>query len=142
MIAGGDEQDSRGVFVDLASFVSYDKPPNVNGVPIRNQPNGAFIIGNDGLWIPGYSDDETLKVKYPFASLADIKTYRKQITNRRVLLALPVGKTPQGRDVEVNYVVYGDDGVQNIDTGPVEYLTLGDAELSYDEEPLRMGRRM
>jgi hypothetical protein len=104
---------------------------------LKNTINGAFIIGNDGLYIPGYSDDATLAVKYPLASADELDGYRQQITQRRVLVALPKGTAPaSGNLYEVDYVVYGDTGVKNIEPGPIEYLVLGGLEFLYDEEAL------
>ena len=134
---GGEFNESRGVFLDNETQTLYNTPPNYNGVPIKNAPNAAFIIGNGGLVIPGYSDDATLAQQYPLASADQLITYRIQNTQRRVLLALPKETTPQGINMEVDYVVYGDTGVKNIDPGSVGYLVLGDLEFTYDSEPTR-----
>jgi len=138
---GGYFNESRGVFLNNEAQTLYNDPPNYNGAPLKNSPNGAFVIGNDGMNIPGFSDDETLAEKYPLATADELGEYRVKITQRRVLLSLPTGTTPTGSFVEVDYVVYGDDGVKNIEPGPVEYLVLGNLEFSYDEEPDRSQRR-
>lgn len=132
---GGEFNESRGVFVDYEPFILYDNAPNFNGIPIKNSPNGAFIIGNDGMVIPGYSDDVTLARTYPLATLDQLNGYRQEVTQRRVLVALPKGESPLGRLYEVSYIVYEDVGVKNIEPGSIGYLVLGDLEFSYDEEP-------
>jgi len=137
--SGGAINDSKGVsFVDANNMVTdltcYSAPPNVNGVPIREQPNYAFIIGNGGLWIPGYSDDTTLKADYPFASNDEIADRRIEVTADRVLVALPKGSLPRDNQYQVAYVVYSDFGVKNIEPGPVEYLQLGVVNLTFDED--------
>ena len=141
--SGGNLNDPRGVSysipdVNLVPHVTvmsiYDSPPNANGVPIREAPNYAFIIGNPGLLIPGYSDDATLQVLYPFATPEDLENHRVELTAKRVLVALPKGQSPEDADYEVSYVVYGDTGVQNIEPGPVEYLQLGNLNFVYDED--------
>ena len=131
---GGESNDSRGVFLDELQFSIYDEAPNSNGVPLKNGSYRAFIIGNGGLNIPGYSDDATLAVAYPFATAAEIEDKREELTRRRVIMALPTGVLPSSGAVTVTYVVYGDDGVQAVDPGPVGYLVLGDLEFTYDEE--------
>lgn len=132
--SGGEINEPRGVFQDEQPMTLFDEPPDVNGIPIKNSSNSAFIIGNPGLLIPGYSDDTTLKAEYPFATDAEIDTKRQELTQRRVLLALPTGETPRDADYVVTYVVSGDTGVKNIEVGPVEYLELGDLNFTWDEE--------
>ncbi len=141
--SGGNLNDPRGVAFttvdeNLVPHVTdlgcYDAPPNVNGVPIREASNHAFIIGNEGLWIPGYSDDVTLKSDYPFATDEERELYRIQVTADRVLVALPKGATPKDATYQVSYVVYSDPGVKNIEPGPVEYLQLGTLNFVYDED--------
>lgn len=132
---GGEFNDIRGVYINYASLTLYDSAPNHNGIPLKNSTNGAFIIGNDGLYIPGYSDDATLAAKYPLATADELDGYRQQITQRRVLVTLPKGTMPTSSDLyEVDYGVYGDTGVKNIEPGPIEYLVLGNLEFLYDEE--------
>lgn len=141
--SGGNPNDPRGVSYSIldsnlvahvTEMSNYASPPNANGVPIREVPNCAFIIGNPGLWIPGYSDDATLRVTYPFASDEELNTHRIEITANRVLAALPKGQSPRDADFQVAYVVYGDTGVKNIEPGPVEYLQLGNLNFVYDED--------
>lgn len=133
---GGEFNESRGVYINYVTQTLYNSAPNQNGVPLKNSAGGAFIIGNGGLYIPGYSDDATLAVKYPLATADELAGYREQITQRRVLIALSKGSMPTSDDLyEVDYVVYGDTGVKNIEPGSMEYLVLGNLEFLYDEEP-------
>jgi len=131
---GGEVNDPRGVFASEQTLTLYNDPPNLNGIPLRNSVGGAFIIGNDGLFIPGYSDDATLKQQFPFASDAEIDDKRQEITQRRILVSLAKGATPEAFDYTTTYVVYGDEGVQNIEPGLTEFLELGDLDFSYDED--------
>jgi len=131
---GGEINDPRGVFASEEPLIIYNDPPNLNGIPIKNAAGRAFIIGNDGLFIPGYSDDTTLKEQYPFATDAEIDDKRKEITQRRILVSLAKGDTPENYDYTATYVVYGDEGVKNIEPGPTEFLELGDLDFSYDED--------
>ena len=47
---------------------------------------------------------------------------------------MPKGTLPSDDSYAVTYVVYGDDGVKNIDPSPTEYLVLGDLGFTYDED--------
>jgi hypothetical protein len=49
-------------------------------------------------------------------------------------VSLPTGTKPSGGSYQVTYVVYGDDGVKDIETGPTEYLVMGELEFTYDED--------
>lgn len=131
---GGEINDFRGVFVDESQLLLYNDPPDVNGVPLKMTPNGAYIIGNAGMWIPGYSDDTTLAAQYPLASPTDLVNLRQQLTQNRILVALPSGTLPSDGTYAVTYVVYGDTGVKNIEPSSTEYLVLGDLNFTYDED--------
>jgi hypothetical protein len=131
---GGPTNEFRGVFRNDVVLTNYETPPDINGVPLKNTPSSAFIIGNQGLWIPGYSDDATLTAKYPFATPAEIAAYRTTLTANRVLLALPKGETPQDASYTATYFVAGDNGVKSIEPGPVEYIVLGTLDFTYDED--------
>ena len=130
---GGELGDFRGVFQDELPLVCLAAPPNESGVPLKNAAGQAFIIGNEGLTIPGYSDDATLTALYPFASPVQIADKRREITAGRVLLTLH-DTTPADASYTVSYTVYGDTGVKNVDPGPVGYLVLGDLNFTYDED--------
>ena len=142
--SGGQINDSVSVTINETQMIRYLDPPNMAGIPLRDAPNGMFIIGNDGLNIPGYSDDVTLKAAYPFASDAEIATHRKEITACRILVALASGTTPLDQVFDATYVVYGDSGVKNIEPGRIEYLVLGNLNFVYDVDttnvPLMTGR--
>lgn len=118
----------------VTDLICYNKPPNINGVPLRDRAYRAFIIGGEGLWIPGYSDNETLERLYPFSSVEDRAGYRVSLTENRVLVALPKDVDIANQTYQVSYTVYGDEGVKNIDPSPVEYLRLGAVEFVYDED--------
>ena len=137
--AGGPENESRGVFADEALLEHLETRPNINGVPIKNTVGSAFIIGNQGLDIPGYSDDTTLEANFVFDADADLKAQqiddkRQEITSDRVLVAMASGETPAQHDYTVTYLVLGDTGVKNIEPGPTEYLVPGDWQFTYDED--------
>ena len=110
---GGEVNDSVSVFRGPNPLSVYASTPDVYGNPIKTAIDSAFIIGSDGLAIPGFSLNDT---------------------KRRVLVTTGPDSPPSDSDYYVTYVVYGDSGVKNILPGPTEYLELGDLEFTWDEE--------
>ena len=140
--AGGEINEFRGVFQDEVRLVHQETPPNINGFPLRGITGSAFIIGVDGLNIPGFSDNTIIETNYvlptdPDEKEAEILRIRKLLTANRVLVAYTPGgdveDTPTLHDYTVTYVVSGDTGVKNIEPGPIEYLVVGDINFVYDE---------
>lgn len=132
--SGGDINEFRGVFIDDVQLHHWDVMPNANGIPLNDVPDSAFIIGNLGMVVPGYSDDLTLSTLYPFATAEDIEDKRQELTANRVLVSRAKNTDPTKYSHTVTYIVYGNSGVRNIDIGPIEYLQLGDLDMSYDED--------
>jgi hypothetical protein len=122
---GGEINDSKAVFQGPIQMPLWSSPPDPYGNPIKSAAGTAFIIGSDGLYIPGIALDDT---------------------KRRVLITLGPDTKPEDAEYFVSYVIYGDDGVKNITPGPTEYLELGNLEFTYDEdtdfEALVRGRRV
>lgn len=121
---GGEINDPKAVFQGPIQMQLWSAPPDAFGNPIKSAAGTAFIIGSDGLYIPGIALDDT---------------------KRRVLITLGPDAKPEDAGYFVSYVIYGDDGVKNITPGPTEYLELGNLEITYDEdtdfEALVRGRR-
>lgn len=135
--AGGPNTIFRGVFQNETNLTHYETPPDVNGLPLRVAPNGSFIIGDGGLAIPGYSDDTTLINTFTFSSdsvvrAREIIAKRKEITQNRILISYVISDSPLNHAYYVTYVVSDVTGAFNIDTGPTEYLTLGQVDLTFD----------
>ena len=131
---GGPSNEFRGVFQDDVSLIHLNTAPDVNGIPLKDTSESEFIIGNQGLWIPGYSDNATLQVAYPFATPAEVNAKRAEITANRVLLALPKDDTPLNHDYTATYLVAGDLGIKSIEPGPISYIVLGTLDFTYDED--------
>lgn len=133
--SGGEINDYRGVFQGEIQLGHQNGRPDVNGVPLKNATGEAFIIGSTGLSIPGVSDDATLKAQFPLASDAEIDTHRVTLTANRILVSMATGvETPKTERIEATYTVKGDKGVKNLEPGAVSYLTLGNLDLSFDED--------
>jgi uncharacterized phage protein gp47/JayE len=131
---GGPANEFRGVFADEDPLLNLDTAPNINGVPLKNSAGSAFIVGNAGIIIPGFSDDATLAVEFPFATAAELDDHRKEITADRVIVTLLLTQTPSDFEYAVTYLVDGDEGVKNIEPGPTEYLVVGDTDFVFDED--------
>lgn len=137
--AGGPRHEFRGVFQDESRLKHHESPPNIHGFPLRGSSEGAFIIGYSGLNIPGYSDNATIETAHvlpsdPDEKATEILRIRREMTANRVLVSFVAGSdTPLAHDYAVTYVVSGDTGVKNIESGPVEYLVLGNLNFVYDE---------
>jgi hypothetical protein len=141
--AGGPINEFRGVFQDEVRLTHHETPPNINGFPLRVSAGAAFIIGADGLVIPGYSDDVTIEARYsslpadPDEKAAEILRLRKELTANRALVTFTPGgdieDNPVLHDYAITYVVDTDTEVKNIDPGPIEYLTVGNLNFVYDE---------
>ena len=132
--SGGAFNETKGVYLNSTLMTTYNTTPDSHGVPLNRTSYGAYIIGNSGMNIPGYSDNATLKAAYPFATDAEILEHRVEITANRVLVALPTAETPLDNVYQVTYVVSGDTGVKNIRVLPIQYLELGNLEFTYDED--------
>jgi len=140
--AGGAVNEFRGVFQDEIQQLHHETAPNYNGYPLRGSVGGEFIIGADGLNIPGYSDDATITANNVLPTnvderAAEILRIRKSLTANRVLVSLAPGGDPEDHPVQHNYkVTYlanGDTGVRNLSPGPISYLVVGDMTFVYDE---------
>lgn len=122
--SGGEINESKAVFQGPVRLTLHPTTPDVYGSTIKLTTQAAFIIGSDGLVIPGVAFEST---------------------KRRVLIALGPDAKPSDDDYFVSYTIYGDSGVKNITPGPTEYLELGNLEFIYDEdtdfEALVRGRR-
>ena len=135
--AGGERNQFRGVFQDEVQLAHNEIAPNVNGYPIGSGTGNCFIIGSNGLNIPGYSDAATIEANNVLPADDDEKaaavlSIRQGLTSNRVLVSFVPGETPTESDYTVTYVVSGDTGVKNIEPGPIEYLVLGDLDFAYD----------
>lgn len=108
-VVGGGQNDTllgiqnyRGVFLDGIEQEIIPPPISNLGIPLNQKPHNAFIIGNDGLSIPGYSDDATLQALSPFISTEDRDAWvldtRKSLTANRILVTLPGGISQQNNE--------------------------------------------
>ena len=134
---GGPTTEFRGVYFGEDAQTLWDSAPNQLGAPLNSVAGGAFIIGDDGLEIPGYNDDATLQVEYPLVTDPQERyALRTQLSQNRVLLALApsVILTTSSYVFSVTYIVGDSTGVGNITSHAVEYLMAGSLSFTYDED--------
>lgn len=129
---GGDGTQFRGVFQDDEALVLQTANPEL----LKETANQAFIIGNAGLAIPGFSDDSTIQANFPAANTpAEIEQIRQDLTGNRVLVSLAADDRPQLHDYGVTYTVaFVEDRVQDIEGSALEYFDAGTFTLTFTED--------
>lgn len=128
-VSGGSEADFRGVFQDQVLLETLLQP---NNYYLGSGVGRAYIIGDGGLSVQGYTDDATLANEG--FSVNEYATVRKERTGNRVMVSVGKSKLPTECTYEVTYYVGYDKGVKNIDPIDAEYLVLGDVSLTYEED--------
>ncbi|MEC7108976.1 MAG: baseplate J/gp47 family protein [Planctomycetota bacterium] len=126
---GSDQGNYRMVEKDGFKLDVLDSAPHLLGA----SPHQAFIIGQGGLPIPQYSDNETIRSQ-GYVTEDEIATRRKELTANRVLVSLPVGESPLDSEFRVTYGVSNDRGAMDLECGPTSYFVLGEVTLSFDED--------
>jgi len=126
---GGPSGAFRGVFEDdLETDLQTSLPERLGQAAGR-----SYIIGNDGLSIPGYSDDATL-ISQGYVTPAEVVARRVLITQNRVILSLVVGDAPSNHEYWATYIVGHMDGESDIQPSNAEFLTVGIVEFTFDED--------
>jgi hypothetical protein len=128
---GGTETEHKGVFQDDVAMLLAADP-----LLVGNASNQAFIIGNDGMVINGYSDDATL-ILDGFLTPADREEERLRRTANHILLSLIATSLPLDEPTRhkyaVSYIVRGDSGAKDIAAADVEFIELGSLTVTYRE---------
>ncbi len=110
---GGLATEHRGVFQDDIALTLVD-----NLLLVGSQPNQAYIIGNSGAVLPGFTDVTTA------ATVAN-----------KVLVSISgagvVPDVPANHSYSVSYRVRGDKGPHDVYGSEVEYLDLGNFTVTY-----------
>lgn len=126
---GGLETEHKGVFMD-------DEPMTLSTgfANVGQNANQAYIIGNGGAVIAGYSDDATL-ITDGFTTAEAIAAERVRRTANRVLLSLSGAgvppDAPENHKYAVSYVIRDDRGPHDITASQVEFVDLGDFTITY-----------
>jgi hypothetical protein len=126
---GGTKVEHKGVFQD-------DEVMSLSAtlLAVCTATNQAFIIGNTGAIIAGYSDDATL-LAAGFLTAADQAAERLRRTANHVVVSLSGSGSPVDDPTKhayaVSYVVRGDKGAHDLTASDVENLTLGKLTITY-----------
>jgi hypothetical protein len=126
---GGLVTEHKGVFQDDEAMVLSSSLASV-----ATSTNGAYIIGNGGAVIAGYSDDTTL-IADGFTTAAAIEAERLRRTANHVIVALSGAGLPPDSPLNhvytASYVIRGDVGPHDIVATAVEFIELGDLTLTF-----------
>lgn len=131
--AGGFAGDFRSVTQDDVALTLVNSSPDVD---LGRGSGRAFIVGSDGIVIPGISDDDTLRA-LGYTTDAEVIEARASTTAGRVLLSTGVDDSPANHTYTATYVVGADTRVYDLDPGTAEYLRLntdGGLVITYDED--------
>ena len=131
--AGGFIEDFRAVTQDDVALTLVNSSPDID---LGRGIGRAFIVGSEGISIPGISDDATLQAS-GYLTEAEILTARINLTAGRILVSTGVDDAPVNHTYTSTYVVGTDTRVYNLDPGPAEYLRLnpdGGLVITYDED--------
>ena len=160
---GGPFNLYRAVTQDDVDLVLLTQVPNLAGQPVNTTVGQAFIIGKDGLDIPGYSDDATLYPQvtgYPrwsqlgalvtagpatllevqeYARLtgqvqSEVLTLRQSLTANRIIVTTAATDSPLDHNYTVTYFVNGDTGSKDIEATNFDYIAVGTFNLTYDTD--------
>jgi len=128
---GGVGGEFRSVFQDDVAMDLLDVSA---GLPGMGQTSGyAYIVGEDGAQIVGYSDDATLEAE-GYTTEKTLLARRKALTANRIVVSLAIGDSPTEHEYAATYVVGEDAGAKNIEPGGAEYCVEGDFTFTYDED--------
>lgn len=130
-VGGGPVTEFRTVAKDDFDLVLQLAEP----LALGSAPNQAFIIGDDGLSIPGFTDDLTLAREFPTSSEEERAEVRQERTQNRVMVSLAVGESPTNHSFTVTYIVGETNaGVKNLDAFQIEFFTVGNLNFTFDED--------
>jgi hypothetical protein len=128
---GGQEGDFKAVFQDDLELELLPSSSTLQSLALG--PGYAFIIGEKGMSIPGFSDDATLEAE-GYTTESAKSSRRKEITANRAVVSVAVGDSPVNHEYSVTYIVGNDTGSKNIDPGGAEFCQVGTLTLTYDED--------
>lgn len=131
---GGDDNEFRAVFKDNNEMILTTAMPNAEGIPFNLNSNNSFIIGNDGLIIPGYSDQATLSTQFPSLSENEIYDLGVTMTRNRVMITCLISDNPVNHNFQVTYFVGDSVGNTSLEPNEIEYFVLGETEFIYDSD--------
>lgn len=124
---GGSNLEYRGVFRNDDPMTLLVVGPET----VASAPYQSYIIGNQGIEIPSFTDNTTLSLEYNTDSKRIAA--RSDLSGDRILVSLPVGESPSANAFYCTYIVQGDVGVKEVNPGKAEFLSVGDIQITYEE---------
>ncbi len=124
--SGGNDMVHYGVFSDDEMMKNAKSVDTVG-----DDMHSSFIIGSDGAVIQGYSDDDTLSQMFGSKDLIASERLRRTANKVVVSLNYTENEKPNNKNIEVTYVVNGDNGVKDITTNDIQYITPGAITITY-----------
>lgn len=129
---GGDGTQFTGVFKDDRAMTLQLTDPQA----LKDGADRAFIIGDAGLSIPDFSDDETIQTNFPAANTAaEIEEIRRDLTGNRILVSLAADDRPELHTFTATYTVaFVQQRVQDLEAGSIEFFEVGDLIFTFAED--------
>jgi len=128
---GGGEGVFKAVFQNDVGLTLLEGSVTLES--LGEAPGNAYIIGNGGASISGFSDDATLSSQGYTTSTA-IVNRRKELTANHVLISLPPGQSPTSYNYACTYGTVEDIGAKNFDPGEAQFCSAGVFTFTYDED--------
>jgi len=129
---GGPDTVFRAVFQDdFALTLQTADPQN-----LKNATGNAYIIGDQGIVIPNYSDDITISIQNPSANTAaEIQQIRRNLTANRIMISLSSDDRPINHSYRATYTVaFVSERTQDIEASEIEYFVTGNFTLTFTED--------
>jgi len=124
---GGGATVHKGVFQDDQAMTLVSLLTSVG-----QYAAGAYIIGDSGADITGYSDDATITAETGYTDPADIEAERLRRTANHVVVSLEgPPDEPSEHSYRVSYIITGDRGPHDIQASEVEFIDLGELTLTF-----------
>jgi len=128
---GGLPTEHKGVFQDDEPLTIVDTLSSV-----CSDANQAFIIGNDGAVILGYTDTPTLVADGFLTTATQDAEILRRTANHIVISLSGAGvppDEPSNHNYAVSYVIRGDVGTKDMTASGVEFLDLGKFTITFRE---------
>lgn len=124
---GGEDTQHSGVFQDNQSLSLVNTYS-----ALRSQKGRALLIGNNGLIINGYSDDQTL-LDEGFLTPESRQIRRRELTANRVFLTTDQQETPEDFSYKVTYQVGRDlTSRSTIELADISFGSIGNLSITYN----------
>jgi len=113
---GGPNTLHRGVFMDDQPMTLFELESDF--CELESNPGSALIVGRLGFDVCD-------------CGLGGLLLDAGIVTANRVLVSLPKGETPEDHTWAASYIVDGESGTGDIEAFVMEYLTLGQVQMTY-----------